>query len=94
MLFFSQKKKKFKKALYSIVDCELLYPQEEKNPKKKISRQSYQPFKFLGQKIDFFRFFRENFFSLELKYINSTKQNILYPNQQKKSFKNVICEKN
>jgi hypothetical protein len=40
-----------------------------------------------------FDFFEKIFFP-ELKYINSTKQNILYSNQQKKLFKKIICEKN
>jgi hypothetical protein len=46
MLFFSLKNFFLKKALSYFVDCNLLYPHQKKILKKKISRQSYQPFKF------------------------------------------------
>jgi hypothetical protein len=43
---FSLKKINLKKALCNFVHCNLLYPHKKKFPKKKISRQSYQPFEF------------------------------------------------
>jgi hypothetical protein len=92
MILFSLKKD-LKKS--SLSDCRLWSPlsTQEKILEKKIPRQSYKPLKFLGLKIHFFRFFWENLFFPELKYINPTKQNLFYPNQQKRFSKNVIREK-